>query len=144
MKILFLNFSFFIMSLTSAQIYKTNEPLAHTYSIVCRDEKTGEMGVAVQSHWFSVGTAVSWAEAGAGAVATQSFVNKSFGILGLNLLRTGLTAQQVVDSLLKDDEGREVRQLLLTAKEMLQRIPVKIVLIMPIIFKVKIFLCNPI
>ncbi len=111
MKILFLNFSFFIMSQTSAQIYKTNEPLAHTYSIVCRDEKTGEMGVAVQSHWFSVGTAVSWAEAGAGAVATQSFVNKSFGILGLNLLRTGLTAQQVVDSLLKDDEGREVRQL---------------------------------
>jgi len=111
MKILFLNFSFFIMSQTSAQIYKTNEPLAHTYSIVCRDEKTGEMGVAVQSHWFSVGTAVSWAEAGAGALATQSFVNKSFGILGLNLLRTGLTAQQVVDSLLKDDEGREVRQL---------------------------------
>jgi uncharacterized Ntn-hydrolase superfamily protein len=111
MKFFTLIFSFFIMSQTSAQIYKTNEPLAHTYSIVCRDEKTGEMGVAVQSHWFSVGTAVSWAEAGAGAVATQSFVNKSFGILGLNLLRTGLTAQQVVDSLLKDDEGREVRQL---------------------------------
>jgi uncharacterized Ntn-hydrolase superfamily protein len=111
MKILFLILSFFIVSQTFTQTYKINEPLAHTYSIVCRDETTGEMGVAVQSHWFSVGTAVSWAEAGVGAIATQSFVNKSFGILGLNLLRKGLTSQQVVDSLLKDDEGREVRQL---------------------------------
>ena len=65
---------------------------------------------AVQSHWFSVGTSVSWAEAGVGAVATQSFVNKSFGIRGLNLLRNGLTAQQALDSLLNSDEGREVRQ----------------------------------
>jgi uncharacterized Ntn-hydrolase superfamily protein len=94
-----------------AQTHKANEPLAHTFSIVARDEQTGEMGVGVQSHWFSVGTAVSWAEAGAGAVATQSFVNKSFGPRGLELLRKGLTAQQVVDSLLKNDEGREVRQL---------------------------------
>ena len=94
-----------------AQMHRSNEPLAHTYSIVARDEKTGEMGVGVQSHWFSVGTAVSWAEAGAGAVATQSFVNKSFGPRGLELLRKGLSAQQVVDSLLKDDAGREVRQL---------------------------------
>jgi uncharacterized Ntn-hydrolase superfamily protein len=91
---------------TGAQTYKNNEPLAHTYSIVCRDPQTGEIGVAVQSHWFSVGTAVSWAEAGVGAVATQSFTNKSFGIRGLNLLRSGLTAQQALDSLLKDDEGR--------------------------------------
>ena len=111
MKILLLIFPFFVLLQTSAQIYKANNPLAHTYSIVCRDETTGEMGVAVQSHWFSVGTAVSWAEAGVGAIATQSFVNKSFGIVGLNLLRRGLTAQQVVDSLLKDDEAREVRQL---------------------------------
>jgi uncharacterized Ntn-hydrolase superfamily protein len=66
--------------------------------------------VAVQSHWFSVGTTVSWAEAGIGAVATQSFVNKSFGIRGLNLLRSGLTARQALDSLLATDEGREVRQ----------------------------------
>jgi len=111
MKNLFLIFSIFIMAQAFAQVYKTSEPFAHTYSIVCRDEATGDMGVAVQSHWFSVGTAVSWAEAGVGAIATQSFVNKSFGILGLNRLRKGLTAQQVVDSLLKDDEGREVRQL---------------------------------
>ncbi len=96
---------------SNAQVYKSKEPFAHTFSIVARDEQTGEMGVGVQSHWFSVGTSVSWAEAGAGAVATQSFVNKSFGPRGLELLRKGLTAQQVVDSLLKDDEGREVRQL---------------------------------
>ena len=94
-----------------AQVYKSDNPLAHTFSIVARDSITGELGVAVQSHWFSVGTAVSWAEAGVGAVATQSFINKSFGLRGLSLLKNGLTAQQVVDSLLKEDEGRDVRQL---------------------------------
>ncbi|RYZ28414.1 MAG: DUF1028 domain-containing protein [Chitinophagaceae bacterium] len=109
-KLLFSLFTVLSVSISYSQIYKYNEPLAHTYSIVCRDSATGEIGVAVQSHWFSVGTAVSWAEAGVGAVATQSFTNKSFGIRGLNLLRNGLTAQQALDSLLKDDEGREVRQ----------------------------------
>ncbi|HEY6956426.1 MAG TPA: DUF1028 domain-containing protein [Flavisolibacter sp.] len=93
-----------------AQVFESKDPLAHTFSIVARDPQTGEIGVAVQSHWFSVGTSVSWAEAGVGAVATQSFVNKSFGIRGLNLLRNGLTAQQALDSLLNSDEGREVRQ----------------------------------
>ncbi len=101
--------SFFLLSV-NAQVYKTNGPLVHTYSIVARDSVTGEMAVAVQSHWFSVGTAVSWAEAGVGAVATQSFVNKSFGPRGLALVKSGLTAQQALDSLLADDEGREVRQ----------------------------------
>jgi uncharacterized Ntn-hydrolase superfamily protein len=99
-----------IIQVSFSQVYKASEPFAHTFSIVARDSITGEMGVAVQSHWFSVGTAVSWAEAGVGAVATQSFVNKSFGIRGLNLLRAGLTAQQALDSLLSDDEGRDVRQ----------------------------------
>lgn len=94
----------------AAQAYRSSTPLAHTYSIVARDSVTGEMGVAVQSHWFSVGTAVSWAEAGTGAIATQSFTNKSFGIRGLALLKSGLNARQALDSLLKDDEGREVRQ----------------------------------
>ena len=65
---------------SNSQTVKPNDPLAHTYSIVARDAKTGEMAVAVQSHWFSVGTAVSWADAGVGVVATQSFVNKSFGV----------------------------------------------------------------
>ena len=109
------NTIFFIIALLSlqvlnAQVYQTKEPLAHTFSIVARDSATGEIGVAVQSHWFSVGTAVSWAEAGVGAVATQSFTNKSFGIRGLGLLRNGLTAQQALDSLLATDEGRDVRQ----------------------------------
>lgn len=95
----------------SAQLlYLRQEPFAHTYSIVARDARTGEMAVGVQSHWFSVGTAVSWAEAGVGAIATQSFVNKSFGPRGLALLRSGKTAQQTLDELLRTDDGREVRQ----------------------------------
>lgn len=101
----------FLQKSIPAQLYNRDHPLAHTYSIVARDPVTGEMGVAVQSHWFSVGTLVSWAEAGVGAIATQSFVNKSFGPLGLALLKSGLTAKEVADSLLKHDEGREVRQL---------------------------------
>jgi uncharacterized Ntn-hydrolase superfamily protein len=95
---------------SSAQVFKKSDPLVHTFSIVARDSITGEMAVAVESHWFSVGTAVSWAEAGVGAVATQSFVNKSFGPRGLALLKSGLTAQQALDSLLSNDDGREVRQ----------------------------------
>ncbi len=94
-----------------AQVYNSNEPLAHTYSIVARDPQTGEMGVAVQSHWFSVGSIVAWGEAGVGVVATQSFVNPSFGQRGLELLKTGKTAQEVVDELIASDEGRDVRQL---------------------------------
>lgn len=94
----------------NAQMMKQNEPLAHTYSIVARDEKTGEIAIGVQSHWFSVGTVVSWVEAGVGAVATQSFVNVSFGQRGLALLKLGFTPQKVLDSLLSDDSGREVRQ----------------------------------
>ena len=61
----------------------------HTFSIVAFDPATGEMGVAVQSHWFAVGGEVPWAEAGVGAVATQSFIDPSYGPLGLNLMRAG-------------------------------------------------------
>ncbi|MDP2366577.1 MAG: DUF1028 domain-containing protein [Ignavibacteria bacterium] len=94
-----------------SQVYNSNEPLAHTFSIVARDAETGEMGVAVQSHWFSVGSIVAWGEAGVGVVATQSFVNPSFGQHGLELLKTGKTAQEVVDQLIASDVGRDVRQL---------------------------------
>ncbi len=93
-----------------AQVYSTKQPLVHTFSIVARDEKTGEMAVGVQSHWFSVGTSVPWAEAGVGAVATQSFVDKSYGPKALSLLKSGFTAQEALDSLTKADAGREVRQ----------------------------------
>jgi uncharacterized Ntn-hydrolase superfamily protein len=81
-----------------------------TYSIVARDPQTGEMGVAVQSHWFSVGSVVSWAEAGVGAVATQSLVDPAYGPLGLELMRTGRTAPDALRSLLAGDDGRDVRQ----------------------------------
>jgi uncharacterized Ntn-hydrolase superfamily protein len=82
----------------------------HTFSIVARDPETGEIGVAVQSHWFSVGPIVPWAEAGVGAVATQSFVDPSYGKLGLDLMRMGRSAPDALKALLAGDEGREVRQ----------------------------------
>ncbi len=82
----------------------------HTFSIVARDTVTGEMGVAVQSHWFSVGSLVTWAEAGVGAVATQSFVDPAYGPLGLDLMRTGKSAEQALASLLAGDPGKDVRQ----------------------------------
>jgi uncharacterized Ntn-hydrolase superfamily protein len=85
-------------------------PLAHTYSIVARDSATGELGVAVQSHYFSVGPIVPWVEAGVGAVATQSLVLVDYGPRGLDLMRSGLTAQQALDSLLGVDPNPAVRQ----------------------------------
>jgi uncharacterized Ntn-hydrolase superfamily protein len=99
----------FLIFLNSVKIL-AQEPFAHTYSIIARDEKTGEMGIAVQSHWFSVGSVVSWAEAGVGAIATQSFVNISFGPRGLEMLKTGKSPEEVLKELLIADEGREVRQ----------------------------------
>ncbi len=108
--IVYLLFTFISFQI-SAQTFFGNEPLAHTFSIVARDTETGEMGVAVQSHWFSVGSIVAWGEAGVGVIATQSFVNPSFGQRGLELLKQGKTAQEVVDILIASDEGRDVRQL---------------------------------
>ncbi|MEO5988858.1 MAG: DUF1028 domain-containing protein [Candidatus Eisenbacteria bacterium] len=87
-----------------------SSPLAHTYSIVARDPSTGEMGVAVQSHYFSVGPVVPWAEAGVGAVATQSLVLIDYGPNGLVLMKQGLTARQALDSLLKADANNDGRQ----------------------------------
>ena len=81
-----------------------------TYSIVARDPETGAMGVAVQSHWFSVGSIVSWAEAGVGAVATQSFVDPSYGPLGLALMRAGRAAPDALAGLLRADAKANVRQ----------------------------------
>lgn len=102
---------FFSFSLFGQQFFSKKEPFAHTYSIVARDTVTGEMGVAVQSHWFSVGSLVTWGKAGIGVVATQSFINPSFGPRGLALLENGLTPELAVNTLLELDEGREVRQL---------------------------------
>ena len=94
-----------------AQVFNKENPLAHTYSIVARDPETGEMGVAVQSHWFSVGSIVAWGEAGVGVVATQSFVNPSFGPRGLELMKSSMSAEETLDLLIASDEGREFRQL---------------------------------
>ena len=100
------------LSAGMASAGERGQPLrpAHTYSIVARDPATGELGVAVQSHWFSVGTLVTWAEAGVGAVATQSFVEVSYGPLGLELMRAGKSAPAALKALLAADDGREVRQ----------------------------------
>ena len=101
--------SLFFYAGANAQFFKKDAGLAHTFSIVARDGVTGEMAVGVQSHWFSVGTAVSWGEAGVGVVATQSFVNKSYGIKGLDLMKKGKTASEALSELLAADEGREAR-----------------------------------
>jgi uncharacterized Ntn-hydrolase superfamily protein len=83
---------------------------AHTYSIVALDKTTGELGVAVQSHWFSVGALVPWAESGVGAVATQSFVEPSYGPLGLELMKVGKSAEEALAALLRADKNETVRQ----------------------------------
>ena len=85
--------------------------LVPTYSIVAHDPSAGDLGVAVQSRYFSVGPVVPWAEAGVGAVATQSFVNVSYGPRGLQLLKEGLTVEEVIEKLTGEDEGKEFRQL---------------------------------
>lgn len=111
---------FFIMLIpffVQSQIYKKSEPFTHTYSIVALDEETGEMGVAVQSHWFSVGSLVIYGEAGVGVVATQSLVNPSYGPKGLALMKQGLSPQQALESLLMNDEGQAYRQVAMLNKD---------------------------
>ncbi|RKZ13539.1 Zn-dependent protease [bacterium] len=81
-----------------------------TYSIVALDPDTGQLGVAVQSHWFSVGAMVPWARAGIGAVATQSLVDPSYGPLGLELMAAGKSATQTLEALTTADAHPEIRQ----------------------------------
>jgi len=93
------------------------EPFAHTFSIVAIDSASGEMGVAVQSHWFSVGSIVAWARPGVGVVATQSLVNVSFGPRGLELMEKGIAPQNALQTLLGSDKAAGYRQVaLLNAK----------------------------
>ena len=103
-----------LSKLTSAADAQTGPPVparpVHTFSIVARDPATGELGVAVQSHWFSVGPIVPWVEAGVGAVATQSFVDPSYGKLGLELMRAGKSAPDALMALLAGEDGQDVRQ----------------------------------
>ncbi len=86
------------------------QPLTHTFSIVAIDKDAGLMGVAVQSHWFSVGSIVAWAEPGVGVVATQSLVNVSFGPRGLELMKQGKNPKEALTELLASDTGAPFRQ----------------------------------
>jgi uncharacterized Ntn-hydrolase superfamily protein len=87
-----------------------DQPLCHTYSIAARDFVTGQLGVAVQSHYFCVGALVPWAEAGVGVVATQALTDPSYGPRGLELMRAGNTAREALDTLVAADHGANVRQ----------------------------------
>jgi uncharacterized Ntn-hydrolase superfamily protein len=97
------------LSTAFAQNYTEN---VSTFSIVAYDAAAGEWGVTVASRYFSVGSVVPWAEAGVGAVATQANVNVGYGPRAIELLKTGLTAKQVLDKLLAEDtfEGKDGRQ----------------------------------
>lgn len=81
-----------------------------TYSITARDSRTGELGVAVHSHWFSVGPICAWARPGVGAVATQSVADPSYGPRGLDAMESGKSAGDALDALLAVDEAAAVRQ----------------------------------
>ena len=98
-----------ILTLVFSQKTSSMRPIS-TYSIVALDETTGELGVAVQSHWFSVGFLVPWAKAGVGAVATQSFVKVDYGPDGLQLMESGITAVDALKTLTSKDDGEAVRQ----------------------------------
>jgi len=105
-------FALLFLSLPAwAQVHpESGDPLAHTFSIVARDTATGEMAIGVQSHWFSVGTIVSWGSSGVGVVATQSFVNPAYGPNGLKLMKSGKSAEEALQMLVAADRGRDYRQ----------------------------------
>ena len=98
-----------VLQAGEAAVPVTGRPV-HTYSIVARDPQSGQLGVAVQSHWFSVGSLVPWAQAGVGAIATQSFVEVRYGVSGLELMASGLSATRTLDALLAADSNPAVRQ----------------------------------
>src|SRR5262245_20241368 len=93
-------------------IVATSTTTFATFSIVAFDPDNGDLGVAVASRVFAVGNHVPWAEAGVGAIATQAFMNGSYGPRGLEFLKQGLSAQQVADRLLAEDsfDSKEARQ----------------------------------
>ena len=92
-------------------------PRPATFSIVAADPEAGEVGVAVASRFFAVGSVVPWARAGAGAVATQSNANTTFGPRGLDLLERGVGPQETLDALLRSDTGRDGRQVGIVATD---------------------------
>ena len=101
-----LSLSLFLPILTLA-----SPPSPSTFSIVAADPASGEVGVAVASRFFAVGSVVPFAKAGVGAVATQSFANTTYGPRGLELMERGVAADEVVKILTRSDDGRDQRQL---------------------------------
>jgi uncharacterized Ntn-hydrolase superfamily protein len=104
--------SVFVLSLwlASSNSRSTGDPFASTFSIVAIDFENGDVGVAVQSKFPNVRPVVPWAEAGVGAVATQSLVNVSFGPKGLTLMRNGATAEEALKILVQNDSTKQSRQ----------------------------------
>jgi uncharacterized Ntn-hydrolase superfamily protein len=91
--------------------------LIHTFSIVAFDPGKGEWGVAVQSKFLAAAAVVSWARANAGAVATQSYANVTYGSRGLDLMEEGVSAEEAIQILTKDDESKDLRQIGLVDRE---------------------------
>ena len=89
---------------------KLPSPKIATFSIVARDPKTGELGVAVQSKFIAVGSVVPYAQAGVGAIASQALGNTRYGPVGLELLKEGKTTEEVIRLMTKADPGRVHRQ----------------------------------
>ena len=108
-----IHFLIFYLIISATENFAQNVPKSNpvsTYSIVAYDERTGQFGVAVQSHWFSVGALVPWARAGVGAVATQSFVKVEYGPDGIALMESGKSAKEALNQLISKDSGQAVRQ----------------------------------
>ncbi len=110
-------YSFALVVLMSTAPHLTQAQNIATFSIVARDSVTGELGVAVASRFFAVGTVVPWAKADVGAVATQAFANTSFGWRGLEMLEKGSTPEDVVKNLLSNDTDPERRQVGIVAAD---------------------------
>lgn len=91
--------------------------LIHTFSIVAFDPGKKEWGVAVQSKFLAAAAVVSWARANAGAVATQSYANVTYGSRGLDLMEEGISAEEAIQILTKDDESKDLRQVGLVDRE---------------------------
>ncbi len=89
---------------------RTIDPLVSTFSIVARDSETGDLGIAVESKFLAVGAVVPWARAGVGAVATQARANVAWGPAALDLLAGGMSAQEALDTITRNDEGAFERQ----------------------------------
>ena len=105
-----LRFLLFLCILLYRAVMAASDPPVATYSIVAFDPATGDLGVAVQSKFFGVGSVVPWAKAGVGAVATQAYVNTTYGPRGLKLMAGGTAPAEVLKQLTKTDPVRDLRQ----------------------------------